>query len=359
MDKQDFRDVFGYVEQLRESLADPLLNEFDANPSAEAKQAALRVAANLGYCRLFGLDPGEADGILPSAEALGAAEALADFLDESIAQVRRYPQQWDNTLGEEAEDLSIEILERRMDAWAAHVAISEAALRATIEQEPGLPALLAAQERYRIKTRQLDEEMQTSEVLELLSTVTDTHVLENWRALLVEPYSLTPPYWLDGTLEATAERVETEVMQNLPGPQAWRQLTPAGTPAGRSVWDKLANLPPPLAVAAAIPDLAEVEYDKAQWTSPDQQYFACLFVPRRPSRQTPLRLVFGRTADWATATELAGKPVRLAGIEKTISDQGTISFRLEDLIQAATTRRQEDLTLLVDGIAWAESPLEE
>lgn len=359
MDKQDFRDIFGYVEQLRESLADPLLDEFDANPSAEAKQAALRVATNLGYCRLFGLEAGEADGILPVAEALGAAEALADFLDESITQVTRYPEEWDNTLGEEAEDLTIEILERRMDAWAAHVAISEAALRATLEQEPGLPALLAAQERYQAKTRQLDAQMQTPEVLELLSTVIDTYILENWRALLAEPYSLSLPYWLDGTLEATAKRVEAEVMQSLPGPQAWRKLTSARAAAGRSVWDKLANLPPLLAVAAAIPDLAAVEYDKAQWNSPDKQYFACLFVPKRPSREATLRLVFGRTADQATATELAGKPVRLASIERTITDEGTIAFRLEDLIQAATTRPREELTLLVDGVAWAEAPLEE
>lgn len=215
MDKQDFRDVFGYVEQLRESLADPVLDEFDDNPSAEAKQAALRVATNLGYCRLFGIEAGEADGILPVAEAIGAAEALANFLDESITQVTRYPEEWDNTLGEEAEDLTIEILERRMDAWAAHVAISEAALWATVGRASGISYLLEARERYQAKLRQLDELMQTPEVIELLSTVTGTHVLENWRAQLVEPYSLSLPYWLDGTLEAVAKRVEREVLESL------------------------------------------------------------------------------------------------------------------------------------------------
>ena len=208
------RDLW-YVEELRESLADPLLDEFDTNPSPEAKQAALRVAVNLGYCRLFGIDAGEVDGIMPLAEALGAAEALADFVDESIAQVTRYPKEWDNTLGEEAEDLTIGILDRRMDAWAAHVAVSEAALWATVGRASGISYLLEAQERYQEKLRQLDELMQTPEVLELLSTVTGTHVLENWRAQLVEPYSLSLPYWLDGTLEAVAKRVEEEVMESL------------------------------------------------------------------------------------------------------------------------------------------------
>jgi len=208
------RDMW-YVEELRESLADPLLDEFDANPSAEAKQAALRVAVNLGYCRLFGIDAGEVDGVMPLAEAIGAAEALADFVDESIAEVKRYPKEWDNTIGEEAEDLTIGILDRRMDAWAAHVAISEAALWATVGRASGISYLLEAQERYEAKLRQLDELMQTPEVIELLSTVTGTRVLENWRVQLVEPYSLSLLYWLDGTLEAVAKRVEEEVMNTL------------------------------------------------------------------------------------------------------------------------------------------------
>ena len=208
------RDMW-YVEELRESLADPLLDEFDANPSAEAKQAALRVAVNLGYCRLFGIDAGEVDGVMPLAEAIGAAEALDDFVDESIAEVKRYPKEWDNTLGEEAEDLTIGILDRRMDAWAAHVAISEAALWATVGRASGISYLLEAQERYEAKLRQLDELMQTPEVIELLSTVTGTRVLENWRVQLVEPYSLSLLYWLDGTLEAVAKRVEEEVMNTL------------------------------------------------------------------------------------------------------------------------------------------------
>jgi len=208
------RDMW-YVEELRESLADPLMDEFDANPSAEAKQAALRVAVNLGYCRLFGIDAGEVDGVMPLAEAIGAAEALDDFVDESIAEVKRYPKEWDNTLGEEAEDLTIGILDRRMDAWAAHVAISEAALWATVGRASGISYLLEAQERYEAKLRQLDELMQTPEVIELLSTVTGTRVLENWRVQLVEPYSLSLLYWLDGTLEAVAKRVEEEVMNTL------------------------------------------------------------------------------------------------------------------------------------------------
>ncbi|GIX01879.1 MAG: hypothetical protein KatS3mg112_0816 [Thermogutta sp.] len=55
-------DLYGYVDQLKEALADPALNEFDTGtPSPAAKEAAARVAIALGYCRVFGLDRGRED----------------------------------------------------------------------------------------------------------------------------------------------------------------------------------------------------------------------------------------------------------------------------------------------------------
>ena len=210
----DLPDIFGVLDRLCDALSDPHLDEFlsPIPPSRAAKRAALRVAIALGYCRLFGFNPPEADGVMPIPMAIGAAEAMVPFLDRCIANVIAYPEEWDDSLGEEAEDLTIGILEQRMDAWAANTAIAEAALDGMVAEveDPRLPELLAAQKRYEKRLHELDAWMCCQEVLELLSTATDLYTLDNWRAMLVEPYSLHLPYWLDGTLEEIAKQIQEE-----------------------------------------------------------------------------------------------------------------------------------------------------
>ena len=219
------RDLFGYVEKLREALATPHLAEFDAVPSDEAKRAALRVAICLGYCRLFGLDPGEDDGVLPIPEALGAAEALQGLITETVEMTKEYPQRWDHAqCGQEELDLTTDLLQARMDIHAAQIAIAEANLEAMVFDEPGADQLDSAWKRCEDSIIKLDELLQSPEVVELLSTITASHLLDNWRALLVEPYSLALPWWLDGTLEQTAARVEAEALATMPGPEEWRRL---------------------------------------------------------------------------------------------------------------------------------------
>lgn len=359
MDK-NARDLFGYVEKLREALANPHLAEFDAVPLDEAKKAALKVAICLGYCRLFGLDPGEDDGILPVPEALGAVEALQIVVQQTMEMVSEYPRLWDSsTCEQEAIDLTTDLLQSRMDIHAAQIAIAEANLEAHVFEEPGADQLDSAWKRCEDYIVQLDELLQSSEVVELLSTITATHLLDNWRALLVEPYSLALPWWLDGTLEQTAARVEAEALATIPGPEEWRRLRRAYVQRGRSLAAKLQQLPAPVAMAAATADVAQAETYMAQWSSPDEKYYARTFVPKVPLQGTLVEIQFVRAADEDVAWELAGKSMKLFGIEATISEEARVSFSLESLIEIARTKPQSELNLQVDGVAWEEWPLEE
>jgi len=217
--------MVGYVEKLRDALASPHLAEFDTIPTEQAKRAALKVAICLGYCRLFGLDPGEDDGVLPVPEAAGAAEALQGLVVETMEMAKEYPERWDHAqCGQEELDLTTDLLQARMDIHAAQIAIAEANLEAMVFDDPGADRLDSAWKRCEDSMIKLDELLQSPEVVELLSTITASHLLDNWRALLVEPYSLALPWWLDGTLEQTAARVEAEALATMPGPEEWRRL---------------------------------------------------------------------------------------------------------------------------------------
>lgn len=359
MDK-NARDLFGYVEKLREALASPHLAEFDTIPTEQAKRVALKVAICLGYCRLFGLDPGEDDGVLPVPEAAGAAEALQGLVVETMEMAKEYPERWDHAqCGQEELDLTTDLLQSRMDIHAAQIAIAEANLEAHVFDDPGAEQLDALWKACEERINELDDQLQSPSILELLSTITGTHLLDNWRMLLVEPYSLALPWWLDGTLEQTAARVEAEALATMPGPEEWRRLRRAYVQRGRSLAAKLQQLPAPIAMAAATADVAQAETYMAQWSSPDEDYYARTFVPKVPLQGTLVEIQFVRATDEDVAWELAGKSMKLFGIEATISEAACVSFSLESLIEIARTKPQSELNLQVDGVVWEEWPLKE
>ena len=204
-------DVLGYVQQLREALAAPELEKFDTGPDAAAEDAAAKVAVALGYCEIFGLDAGEDEGVLPVPEALGATKALMREITNLRRAVDTLPEQWDNAPIGEEEAVCVDVLMRRMDVWTASIALNEAALAAVFEGDPMAQELCDRLNLISKEIGQLDEMLRQQENLELLSTLVDTELLRNWKALLIEPYASLPPYWLDGTLEAVAERVRREV----------------------------------------------------------------------------------------------------------------------------------------------------
>jgi hypothetical protein len=349
-------DALGYLEQLRDALADPLLDEFDGqSPSDEAKQAAARLAVALGYCRLFGIDAGEDDGTLPVPEARGAIESLLQQIRELREQVRTLPERWDDAAdGFEAESMCADILEQRMDLWAAMVALGEASLSALIDEDPGAEELSEGLERLMNAIFDLDDEIKQQEVLLLLSTLTETELLENWRRNLVEPYASILPYWLDGTLEDAAEYLKHEFEATVPR----FGIVKPEVRASQGIREVFQNLPQPLAVAADAQSLSD-PFVLLKWRSPDGQYLARLFVPKQPVIGQVVSFVLVKlqrdTPDGKElpASDLAGTSISLGGVVTQISADGSARMALDALVKAA--HEQEEFALRVGDAVWEES----
>jgi len=141
------------------------------------------------------------------------------------------------------------------------VALGEASLSALIDEDPGAEELSEDVERLMNAIFDLDDEIKQQEILLLLSTLTGTELLENWRRNLVEPYASILPYWLDGTLEDAARYLEREFEATVP---RFKVVKPE-VRASQRTREVFKNLPQPLAVAAdaqALP-LAEGALDHA------------------------------------------------------------------------------------------------
>lgn len=346
-------DIFGYIDEYRRALCNPALEEFDSGtPSAEAKEAAAQLAAALGFCRLFGLDLGEDDGTLPAPEALGAAEAVFIWVANLKKMVDELPQRWDEAMDTiEAEGLCADVLEGRMRIWAAEVALSEAALEAMRCADPLTDTLNVKLDELASAVDELDRAIQNEEIMFLLSTLVGTALLENWRSMLVEPYSIALPYWLDGTLEEFDRRSEEIVRESA---AEFSHLIPrrAVTP-GRS-----ANVVRNLVAIAVAADATSEESPVIllRWESPDGKYLAELPVPSTPVVGQKLVLEVMERESTHPATELAKTPVNLAGIEGILTEQAKMELVIEALKQAA--EQASELPLIVGGDRWNElSPL--
>src|SRR5262249_44798821 len=137
-------DPAGCLDALRSALSQPELEELEQPSTIPASERACRAAFGaavaLGSCRLFGVSTREAEdlnGVLPPRTALAAATALYQFLGEmrraaeGLAADREPPGQ----LVEE-EEVCLDLLESRMDVWAAFVAIDES-WQDCLEAPPG------------------------------------------------------------------------------------------------------------------------------------------------------------------------------------------------------------------------------
>ena len=132
----------------------------------------------IGHCRLFGIEPLEdLDGTLPATQAMAASEQLREFLDAWTEDAGRLGVRWDEEEPEVGEALCAEVLEGRMDAWAAFVAIDEAYYDCKLAREPAavefdaLDRLLDALDRF-------DDVLQEPDNLPLLSLLTGTQLLK-------------------------------------------------------------------------------------------------------------------------------------------------------------------------------------
>jgi len=346
-------DALGYLEQLRDALADPFLDEFDGqSPSEEAKQAAARLAVALGYCRLFGIDAGEDDGTLPVPESRGAIESLLGQIHDLREQIQTLPERWDDAAdGFEAESLCADVLEQRMDLWAAMVALGEASLSALIDEDPGAEELSEELETLMKAIFDLDDVIKQREILLLLSTLTETELLENWRRNLVEPYASTLPYWLDGTLEDAAQYLEREFEATVP---RFKVVKPE-VRASQRTREVFKNLPQPLAVAADAQALPN-PFILLKWRSPDGQYLARFFVPCPPVTGQMVRFNLVKLQPDGTelpASDLVGTFISLGGVVSQISADGSAHMDLDALVKAA--HEQKEFALRVGDSIWEES----
>ncbi|MEJ5341248.1 MAG: hypothetical protein WHT09_06740 [Thermogutta sp.] len=350
-------DLYGYVDQLREALADPALNEFQTGtPSPEAKQAAANVAVALGYCRVFGLDAGEDDGTLPPLEAIAAIEALEERLSELAEAVETLPQRWDDAPVGEEDAVCADLLEQRMDLWVAMAALGEAACEAFIDADPLWETLHDKLQGLAEKIEVVDRQMQQREILELLSTLVGTELLNNWRQLLVEPYRSFAPYWLDGTLEEIDEELQKRFEQK----SAWLSRLPprrAGAAAAREQAARrtaeIILATRVLSVAAETSNLVE-PLAMLSWRSPDRQYYAATLWPSCHKRGQELKLRVFRTQDNQPATELAGAAVEFAGVQSQLTPNAEMPYKVDDVYEFVKAHSPGTVPLQINGIPWEE-----
>ncbi len=194
-----------YRDYLADSLGDEHLNEFrDGSPSWFAKRAAMRVAMGLGQCRVFGVDTDGLDVLLSDAMAVGAAEALVEWIESLDEMVRRYPDEHDRMEYVDALDLTLDLLDRCVEVWAAREELSLALARAKASQsqwcEELSNLLWDVEEAYCRLIFDLTDER----VIERLAEAAKTRVLKNWRSMIQPEYANSIPVWLDGTLECIA-----------------------------------------------------------------------------------------------------------------------------------------------------------
>lgn len=347
-------DPLGCRADLAEALAAPALSQLEGSTplSPEVPLAAYQVAVALGRCRLFGVDPGELDGTLPPDMALAAARQLAFYLSEwAHVHVPTLPQRWEDAADPtEAEEMCLELLEARMEAWAAFVAIDEAYAATLVAGDaPPHPETAArlAHELDDLPARLDALDNALAEQIPLLATAADTQLLNNWRALLAPAYRELLPWWLDGTLERAARQAYQQMLAELP---------PSSTPATQPA------VPPPAspsralaayrrAMARAVALAARVAQPPAinlvRWDAPDGRFRA--YLPLSAGTEPVLALSFF-TISGEFARQLVGTPVELDGVESTINDVGQALLSSERLRSAP----RHDAILLVgpQRIAW-------
>lgn len=220
--------MFDFVQQLREALADHHLQKLDsAQVDAATKDAAYSVAAALGRSRaaLQALPPDLA-GTLDAPMAIAAAEH-ARWL---VAQLKsRFTELMGTSAFETGdefadEDARCSIVLTRHELWAATNAIQEADDALAADHE--CPAPLTDQLTLLIEEMAALDAMLIQHADEL-APAAEFPLLRNLRAS-VRDAGQTPPWWLEGTIEAAAERKIVAFLKTLPDPKLIERRVQAG-----------------------------------------------------------------------------------------------------------------------------------
>lgn len=336
-------DPFGYLDDLRDALADRDLFAGGATRDFAAYQLALA----RGRCLLYGITA-EGDLMRPLApeHAAGAAGELCRELATWIDEAAHLGERWEGAVDPaEGDEYCARLLQFRMDLWAAEVALDR-----SLADTPG-DTLEREVDRFDEAVGRFDLALEGQ--ADLLSTITGTRLLDNWRAMLAEEYREDLPWWLDGTLEDAARRLAEYAERSLPGPRAWAEVRrQADRRRGKPA------IPWPgedLFAAADTPSFGVVPGKALTWISPDGTWRAEVRIPDpldHREEATPRPLNFTRREDDAPASVLAGRVVHVGEEFPTIDVRGKVEVRLVDL------RSAESIPVSHQGIVeqWLWSP---
>lgn len=239
--------------------------------AAADPSTARTVVVGFGRCVVHGL--GDEVPQPSVAVAVPGAETFLADLEREITAVPAAMTRWqDADDSDEAEDIVVGLLELRMECWYAAEGLERVAETAGEAAAP-LRELIVAID---TSTRKYDERLE--ENLDVLSTIVDTLLLKNWRAMLppmVDAYEPLP-WWLDGTLELEAIRDERQFVgiAGILKRSERDEVLPATRVATRHQDDILRGTVAALAAAPAAGDLQALS-----WTLPGTPLRATLMIP--------------------------------------------------------------------------------
>jgi hypothetical protein len=192
-------DPFHCLPQLRQARDFCRRGVDGQTPTAISRLYCYSLALALGRCRQFGVRLADADDCtLTPASALQASLQLKSHVRDAIKRLTN--SAWAAKLlgAMRVQNHALELLEARMDAHAAHLALDEAYAAALYDGSSEVPAMSRRLHQVRRLINLFDKNLQKN--LPLLRLAASTYLLDNWRRLLAPAFRDLPPWWLDGCI---------------------------------------------------------------------------------------------------------------------------------------------------------------
>ena len=337
-------------DDLARAVANPALDALDQTPlvSDEAHLAAYELARSLGTCQWFLLPSGDDQSVVLTCRAAqAAAEQLLMNLKVWTQEARQLGTRWSESIDQaETDRRCAGLLDARNACAAVEIALTNAYLDAERSSDRWVTPLGERLDAVQDARDDFDAELQQDR--DLLSTLTATDYLVNWRAL---HYHFAPqeplPWWFSEDLDDCGYQLD-RVFE-----QAFARDT-VGEKASSSVVVSTANWPhvPVVALAASRAEGPTGEQGQSDlrtntyvWSSPggpnaEAAHRAVLVVPAVPEQgdETELWLLFIGD-DQEPTHAFAGQPVELASCQATVGPEGHAVFTYGQLRQAAADLR--------------------
>jgi len=266
-----------------------------------------------GYARIYGGT--EPTPELPRFVIAPAAAQLAERMAAAERAAAALAVTWRQAGPEDADALVAQLLQTRMDAWAA---TSE--LVAAIDGSDD-SAAIEALEGFEDAVDRFDRKLAGRE--DLLATLVGTGVLDGWRRELAAAYRDPLPWWLDGRLEARAEAMARSVdrlAHKSESAAAKREPAAVTLPFGHP----LAAVRPVFVqeYAAAADAGPAVEARQFRWRDTDGEFLAALIPPPRRVAVPEAAVVEFTAVAGKPAADLVGRVAILGGRTSPIMPAG-------------------------------------